>query len=278
MSVTTHSFCYLCNYLLHIHRFWLMRKWEKDGLEFRITTYDITDEAQRVSMNLVKNLMLEMAKASMKFDNTRYGFHDLPYTYRERQLDAVLLPALSKICQGLVMTELPVIRKIKDEELRQTESSGRADYWCIYKDYSFVIELKHSYDRYGSHRTRQDTIVERWQVMNEQLKNASANFRDFEEKTKGVIRLGLHVITSITSKAANDQTVQQYKDKVKEIQYRLVNDMTGKKPTTRPDMAMCWLVPKRMVENDDGNIPGLWMFAKWFEPIKHKGCKPKNKS
>ena len=37
-----------------------MRKWEKEGLEFRITTYDVADEAQRVSMSLVKNLMLEM--------------------------------------------------------------------------------------------------------------------------------------------------------------------------------------------------------------------------
>ena len=176
------------------------------------------------------------------------------------------------------MTELPVIRKIKDEEKRQTESTGRADYWCIYKDYSFVIELKHSYDRYGSHKTRQDTVVDRWQEMNEQLRNAAADYRNFEEKTKGVIRLGLHVITSITAKSANNQTVQQYKDKVKEIQYRLVKDMTGKRPTTKPDMVMCWLVPMRMAENDDGNIPGLWMFAKWFEPIKHKGAKLMNKT
>lgn len=250
-----------------------MRKWEKDGLEFRVTPYKQETEADKVTKSLVANLMLEMAKASMIFDNKKYGFHDLPYTYRERQLDAILLPALSKICKGLVMTELPVVRKIKDEESRDMESMGRTDYWCIYRDYSFVIELKHSYDRYGSHKTRQDTVVERWQEMIEQLKNAASDFRGFEEKTKGVIRLGLHVITSITAKCGNDQTIQQYKDKVKAIQYRLVKDMAAKKPTTSPDMAICWLVPKRMIENDDGTIPGLWMFAKWFEPIIHKGAK-----
>ena len=250
-----------------------MRNWEKDGLEFRVSYNNVKEEAQKVAKELVRNLMYEMAKHCTLFNNDRYQFHDLPYSYRERQLDGVLLPALHKLCHGLVMTEIPLDRKERDEDFQLYKSKGRGDYWCIYKEYSVVIELKHSYDNMNTTTTNKERVIGRWQEMNEQLKDAESYYRTFGEKTKGVIRLGLHVISSYTTKDKVEEEILKFRESADTIYKRLMDDLWDTKPTTKPDMAICWMIPDRLIIGYEDIIPGLWLFAKFYDPIKHKGSK-----
>ena len=71
-------------------------------------------------------------------DRMEYNLNDLPFTYNERSLDAIFLPALHKLCKGVIMTEVRVTRKIKDEDNQTIESNGHVDYWCIYNGYSYA--------------------------------------------------------------------------------------------------------------------------------------------
>lgn len=119
-----------------------------------ISNEEYDDESYKISHEFVKDLFKVFVKLAIKFSNNQYNIIDKPYLYRERQLDSLIIPALSLICDGCVIGELPLIRSSKFED----DSSGRIDYWCIYKEYSFVIEVKHGYDNYKNDITRKRHI------------------------------------------------------------------------------------------------------------------------
>ena len=77
----------------------------------------------------MKYLMLEMAHLSLKFDNNRFDSFTPPYLYTERRLDSILLPALSKLCNGLVLTEMPVTRVSYDENHQKIVFDKPAACW-----------------------------------------------------------------------------------------------------------------------------------------------------
>jgi hypothetical protein len=133
--------------------------------EFLFSTKENKEESYLVAYNLVRNLLIGVAKRARVFCSNKYDFADYPFTYRERQLDSILLPELSKLCNGYVFTEYPVTRNCKTKGLEANNSKGRIDYWCIYKGYSFAIELKHSYDNYNTEKTKEETL-RRWKTMN----------------------------------------------------------------------------------------------------------------
>ncbi|MBR4810974.1 MAG: hypothetical protein IK039_04350 [Bacteroidaceae bacterium] len=250
-----------------------MRKWEKDGLVFKTWTKELTSEAELVAKKLMKYLMLEMAHLSLKFDNNRFDSFTPPYLYTERRLDSILLPALSKLCNGLVLTEMPVTRVSYDENHQKKKSSGRVDYWCIYKDYTFVIELKQSYDCYRtSDYTRQKTIKP-WDVMNEQLKKVKADCEALTEKTKGVIRLGIHILTAYTDLGADEDLIEEFNNNADFIQERLCKDLGDNRRKTKPNAAICWMIPESLILNNQQTFPGLWMIGKVYPLIYHKGSK-----
>ena len=164
--------------------------------EFLFSVKENNEEQYLVAYSLVRNLLIGMAKRARVFCSNKYDFADYPFTYRERQLDSILLPELTKLCNGYVFTEYPVIRNCRKKEFEANNSKGRIDYWCIYKGYSFAIELKHSYDNYNTDNTKEETR-RRWKTMNAyQLHSIKKGLRSFDEKTKGIIPLALHIITS----------------------------------------------------------------------------------
>ena len=250
-----------------------MRKWEKDGLEFRIwptnPSKELDDNCKAkekkekvVTRQFIKELMFEMAKNSEKYLNGRYALKDMPYTYNERSLDAIFLPALYKLCKGLLMTEVQVTRKKKDFDNQTVESIGHVDYWCIYKGYSYAIELKH--DKDDCYQIRNTTVSENenWKVMNEQLKNPTSDYKRFVEKTNGFITLGLHFITSRSGRKDTDAVIKKFNDNIEELNDKFIDKIFKPRPTTKPDMTVCWLIPKKLVKVDDYNYPGLWVLAK----------------
>ena len=228
-------------------------------------------ESFLVAKELVNNLFFEMSKLCKKYSNET--FHDLPYTYRERQLDSVLLPALSKLCNSMVFAELPVKRECNNRRFHVEKSSGRLDYWCVYKDYSFVIELKHSYDCFTTSKTREKTITERWIKMNEQLQSLEKEIKYYEENTKGVIRIGLHIVTSYSDKSPDNQLYLEFLKSIPLTFERIQKDLSKRYPSLKPNLMICWKIPKKIVFNDcEQTFPGLWAVAKIYPVIKHQGA------
>jgi len=156
-------------------------------------------------------------------------------------------------------------------------SLGRIDYWCIYEGYSFVIELKQSYDNIRAGHTKKDKLTERWHEMIKQLDSVKKEIQGFDEKTKGVIRLGLHIITSWNK----EDNVNDHKDSfdrktIEKIAVRLRTDISKTTPRRKPDIIICWKIPQSIVEQGVkwGLVyPGLWAVVKTYAPIRHKGMK-----
>lgn len=224
-----------------------------------------------VAKELVENLFYEMAKLCKKYDND--VFCDMPYTYSERRLDSVLLPALSKLCNTKVLVEFPVTRQSSTIDSLDEESSGRIDYWCVYKEYSFVIELKHSFDCFTTSTTREDKVISRWETMNRQLDSVKKEVKAYEEDTKGVIRLGLHIITSYSDKEPNHQLISQFNNSIQDSFIRFKRDLAKHHRSFKPDLIICWKIPHQIVKNGDQTFPGLWVIAKVYPSIRHKGAK-----
>lgn len=224
-----------------------------------------------IGKELVENLFYEMARLCKKYDND--VFYDLPYTYSERRLDSVLLPALSKLCDSRVLVELPVTRRSASVDSLDEERSGRIDYWCIYREYSFVIEIKHSFDCFTTSKTREDKVISRWDEMNTQLNSVKQVIREYEEDTKGVIRLGIHFITSYSDKEPNNQLIAQFNNSILDSFKRFNRDLAKKDRSCKPDLLICWKIPHRIVKIGEQTFPGLWAIAKIYPHIRHKGAK-----
>ena len=248
-----------------------MQQISKHGLSFFEVASEVEGEDYAIAKELMENLFYDMAFLSTKYDNDQ--FCDLPFTYRERQLDSVLLPALSKLCDSKVLAELPAIRRYSNRRTQVDESSGRIDYWCLYKDYSFVIELKHSYDCFTTDVTREDTVADRWITMNEQLRSIEKEVKQYSESTKGVIRIGLHIITSYSDKNPDNQLINRFKESIPDTFERFRIDLGKHYPSLKPNVLLCWKIPSRIVKDMDQTFPGLWCVVKIYSAIKHKGAK-----
>ena len=250
-----------------------MRAFKKYGLSFVEETTDRIDDVYIVTKEFVEKLFCEVSKLSTRYDNDI--FSELPYTYTERRLDCVILPVLSKICNGLVLDEYPVQRQCSTNKFNVDNSMGRIDYWCVYGGYSFVIELKHSFDCFTTKGTREDKVVKPWYKMNEQLESIKKEVRYFEEKTNGVILLGLHFITSYSDKTPDEILIRQFKKKIPEIVARLPKDVSKRYPSLKPDMIIGWSVPSKIVLNGEQTFPGLWAMVKIGGDIQHYGARAK---
>ena len=248
-----------------------MKEIKKHGLSF-VEMESNTDENEsfNIAKELIENLFFDMAKLSTKYCNDK--FCDLPYTYSERMLDCVLLPALSKLCNYMVMVEVPAVRECANRRYNVKKSNGRIDYWCIYKNYSFVIELKHSYDCFTTYKTRERNLTSRWIKMHEQLQSLEKDIKKYREETKGVIRIGLHTITSYSDKEPDSQLLKAFKYSIPEIFERFQKDLGKKYPSLKPDFIICWKIPSKIVETYECTYPGLWAVTKIYPAIKHHGA------
>lgn len=249
----------------------IMTKLNKHGLSFEEYSDDKVGEYFAVAKELVECLFYDMAKLCTRYSNGIV--HDLPYTYKERSLDSVLLPALSKLCDGMVLTELPVTRQCNNRRFQIAPYTGRIDYWCIYKGYSFVIELKHSYDCFTTPTTSENKVTDLWITMNEQLQSVEKDIKEYVESTKGVIRLGLHIITSYSDKTPNNSLINQFKNNIPKTIERFQRDLSKRYPSLRPDLLICWKIPARIVMKEQPTFPGLWAVAKIYPAIFHEGAR-----
>lgn len=248
-----------------------MEKIKRHGLSFIEMGADKTEESYIVAKELVENLFFDMSKLCTKYSNDL--FHDMPYAYTERRIDSVILPVLSKLCNSMVFVEYPTTRQCSNRHFHVDKANGRIDYWCIYKNYSIVIELKHSFDCFTTSKTRERTVSARWMKMNEQLDSVEEEIKKtYTEKTKGVIRIGLHIITSYSDKRLDKSLITQFRKTIPNMFERFSKDVSKRYSSLRPDIIVCWKIPEKIVLKDEcQTFPGLWALAKIYSPIPHFG-------
>lgn len=245
------------------------------GLSFVVSQKSSWDDYYVVSYEFVKKLFFGVAQRAVVFGNNKYGFVDYPFLYRERQLDSLILPELADLCKGITFAEYPVIRDSRKKINEISNSHGRVDYWCIYKDYSFVIEVKHSYDCFDNDYTKESRLASRWRYMNiQQLDDITKYLKGFCEKTKGVIRIALHFITPWSKLGLDSESVDSIRNKEKSVLIRIANEFSSvKSKYTTPDFVGFWELMDERIVMDDCVYPGLILISKFYEPIRHYGLK-----
>ena len=234
-------------------------------------------EYESVAQDFLISVLKEFIEPTHKF--YKHGIIDAPYKYNERQLNSFLLPILSKLCDAAVLAECPVHRKIQSRiEENCIDSSGRIDYWCIYKNYSFIIEVKHNYDCFTTPNPKK-RLIENWEYLNKkQICSSKQAAKIFEENTKGVIPLSLHFITCYAANTpGNRSEAKKYARNIEgyliDLKTKLSVSCPGK---TTANFRAALLMPKAIVDLDTQNneiIPAVLLMARINKPVSHKGIK-----
>ena len=253
-----------------------LRKTKIQNLNFVISPSEL-GEGVNIAYSFIKEVFCRVCMQSLLFSNSKYDIIEYPFLFRERQLDSVVLPVISSLCKGLVIAEYPIVRDNSIKGFEKDNSKGRIDYWCIYKDYSLVIEMKHSYDAFRTDKTNDERLIKRWETMTiSQLQDVRKGVKYFNEKTKGVIRIGLHFITPYSNRDNDMNDVNFFESSQKEILKRLTRDVSRYKPKmTTPNFLASWVLPndKKYFEVPyKGTYPGLLLLGKIYSPIAHEGC------
>ena len=109
--------------------------------------------------------------------------------------------------------------------------------------------------------------------MNEQLQSLKKEIKYYGENTKGVIRIGLHIVTSYSDKSPNNQLYLEFLDSIPLTIERLQKDLSKRYPSLKPNLMICWKIPKKIIFKDsEQTFPGLWAIAKIYPVIKHQGA------
>ena len=108
--------------------------------------------------------------------------------------------------------------------------------------------------------------------MHEQLQSLEKEIKKYEEATKGVIRIGLHTITSYSSQKPDTQLLKAFKYCIPETFERFQKEFGKKYPSLKPDFIICWKIPTKIVESYECTYPGLWAVTKIYPAIKHHGA------
>ena len=248
------------------------KTYSRNGIVIHYSEPTSKDAYMQVAHEFLQSLMKEFAELSMKSFRPRIGADNFPFMYSERRLDSVVLPALSNICDGVVLTELPVKRKKANNHVKSEH--GRLDYWCIYGGYTFAIEMKGTHDRFDCDTIRENSVMKRWGKMIEQLKDVESECKAMTENTKGVIRLGLHFISSWANKEPNEELVDDYRENAQGYLRAFTEQISERyddKPETNPSYAADWIIPDDMVYHwNNATYTGVMLYAKVFEPVLHK--------
>lgn len=229
----------------------------------------------KTGRELVIDLLCGMAKLAIKcYEN---GIVDFPYRYGERQLTSLILPALSKISNGAVLSEYPIKRNRHLKNCEYDNASGRLDYWCMYKDFSFAIEVKQSRDAFKTSTTCQEDITKWKSMLTEQIPSLKDEIKQkWDDPSKGIIPIGLQFVTSCSYSETpleddkRRKLIDQYRKNIPNILSRLYHDVCRYKPKqTTPDIIACWMPSDEMIlqTNEYWTYPGLIVMGKLFQPI-----------
>ena len=112
---------------------------------FRINQLKFDDERQ-----IVDDFLWAFTNKIIDKMNTHYCRNKTHiFTFAERQLNTVLIPALDYLTEGKFMCEVPIERKSMTAKKTSTDKKGKYTGWLDLLGYygatNFLIEVKHGY-------------------------------------------------------------------------------------------------------------------------------------
>lgn len=203
------------------------------GIEFG----NIEGDGARVSIDFLRKLLKHIVKRSTKYyDET--GEH--VFIYRERQLHSVVCPSIADITSSYLM-ENPLTRKPAGEE----EYRGNVDYWISYRNYSFLMELKHTYFAYRNADNPRKSITKKFVRAMEQLRSIRKDECRALTINKGLIKIALQTVAFYKGSkypiSKDDLKDQDFKNLFK----KLVNNTELER---KSNLRSLWVLNERLVE------------------------------
>lgn len=158
-----------------------------------LCTFDRLEDSQgmRVSRDLAEKFSAAFARLSCRYFNST---GDLPYTYRERQVSASVLMAFSTFVDA-IFAETPTRRGTS-----KANSHGWIDYWVVYRNHTFLVEVKHCYSAIKGQKDVQAVLFNRWENAHSQLSQVNyIQCADLRFGTGALIKMPLMIATHYLS-------------------------------------------------------------------------------
>ncbi len=134
--------------------------------------------------------------------------NDIPFAYRERQLQAIFAPVLNDISDGCFKVELFVSRNDKKPRHIDKELHGWVDYWCGYRNTDIFIELKHGFVNEQTGRVRKE-VQSKWTEALNQISTIKKDVKDYSIiGTNDPLRIALIILPIY--KTIKDGEVEKY--------------------------------------------------------------------
>jgi len=134
--------------------------------ELEIRYGRIRGRGVKITKEFLRRFLQHIVIRSTKYyDKSGYaGQPDHVFTYRERQFHSVICPAIADVTSYFLI-ENPLNRKPAGE----AEYLGSVDYWIYYKNYSFMMELKHTFFAYTRADNPRGSVTDRFSKALQQL-------------------------------------------------------------------------------------------------------------
>jgi hypothetical protein len=194
-------------------------------------------EGTRVTRDLMEQLIEGIVKRSVDyFDETG----DYPFCYREKQLHSVVCPSIATLTSAFLM-EHPLRRKPAGED----DYAGLADYWISYRNYSFVLELKHGYFAYTRPNDPRQNLLAKFNLAMDQLKSIRKDQVEYlGGGDKGLFKIALMAITFFSG-AKEEMTSNSNKEEELKSSFNKMLTISGLDKKT--NLRALWLLNKRLV-------------------------------
>lgn len=202
-----------------------------------------------VTRDLFYTLSEQIGRHSRKYFDY---MNELPFVAREKQLRSVVDISLAKIVD-VFSCEALVGRKHNGPNKKVEDGHGWVDCWSIYRDYAFLIELKHRYMSIRSGKVR-NSLSEEWVNAKQQIRTISKeDMSYYSRSTKGLVRCALLIVPHYVTVTAHEQPDSN----VKENHSKLINDL-------KPNWSTLWSTHPDMTIDHKYNDDGKDRFEKYF--------------
>ena len=186
----------------------------------------------------IKNARSFLQSMMKDFATTCVNYYDVtdefPFIFRERQINSVLLPAIAKVSDAVIM-EQPIRRGEK-----QTSTHGWLDYWVLYGSTVFLIELKHAWCSATSGRIRKVT-QEAWTEAIKQI-NSIQSVEELGLSTKyTMVKIAMTILIFYLGSVNIENLYPFDKEKIETIHSSTLN---GLNPS--PNWSCIWLLHERL--------------------------------
>jgi hypothetical protein len=195
-------------------------------------------EGARVSRDLLEKLIEQIVRRSVDYYSETL---DYVFAYGERQLHSVVCPSIAAVTSTYLM-EHPLQRKPSGED----EYSGQVDYWISFRNYSFLMEMKHVYFAYNKTDTPREDLLKKFSLAIDQLKTIRKEECEWlEGGDKKLFKIAFQVITFFSGLKSEISRKGPRNEELK-LSFDLMMQNSGLADIS--NFRSLWILDKKLVE------------------------------